>query len=252
MYFSACIPALFSRVPAHEAVERAARTGIAAFEIWGWWSLDMEALCAAVKRTGMKCSALCTHFIPLNDPARRAEYLAGLQETIAAAKRLDCTTIISQVGQEIPGVSRQEQHGAIVEGLRKCVPMLAVAGMQLVIEPLNILLDHKGYYLSSSGEGFDIIREVDSPHVRLLYDVYHQQITEGNLLSSIEANLSLIGHMHIAGVPGRHEVLENCEINYPWLLSRLVQMGYEGAVGLEYFPLKDTAEGIRDILALKL
>lgn len=252
MYFSACIPALFPRIPAHEAVAALAPTGIPAFELWGWWDLDLDALAAARERTGLRCSAICTRFIPLNDAARREDYLAGLRETVVAAKRLDCDTIISQVGGEIPGVPRQAQHDAIVEGLRCCAPLLAEAGMQLVIEPLNTLVDHKGYYLSSSGEGFDIIREVDSSHVRLLYDVYHQQITEGNLLSNIAANLPLIGHMHIAGVPGRHEVLGEGEINYPWLLARLAEMGYAGAVGLEYFPQKDAVEGIREILALKL
>jgi len=213
MFFSACIPALFSRMPAHEAVERLHPLGMPAFELWGWWNLDLDALIQAQHRTGMRCAALCTKFIPLTDPARREEYIAGLRETITAAKKLGCATIISQVGQELPDVPRSAQHASIVEGLRQCAPLLAQAGMTLVIEPLNILVDHKGYYLSSAQEGFDIVREVASPHVRLLYDVYHQQITEGNLMSNMEANLPLIGHIHMAGVPGRHEMLEDCEIN---------------------------------------
>lgn len=252
MYFSACIPALFPRIPAHEALTLLPSMDLEAFELWSWWNLDLDALCEAQCRIGLKASALCTRFIPLNDPEHRQAYLSGLRETIGVAKRLRCRTIISQVGQEIPDVPRPAQHAAIVEGLRECVPLLAEAGMQLVIEPLNTLVDHRGYYLSSSSEGFDIVREVDSPHVRLLYDVYHQQITEGKLLSTITENLPLIGHMHIAGVPGRHEPLRDCEINYPWLLSRLAEMGYPGAVGLEYFPMGDVAEGIREILALKL
>ncbi len=252
MFFSACIPALFPRMPAHEAVERLYPLRMLAFELWGWWNLDLDALAQAQHRTGMGCAALCTRFIPLTDPTRREDYIAGLRETITAAEKLGCATIISQVGQEIPDVPRAAQHASIVEGLRQCAPMLQEAGMTLVIEPLNILVDHKGYYLSSAQEGFDIVREVASPHVRLLYDVYHQQITEGNLLSTIEANLPLIGHMHIAGVPGRHEPLRDCEIHYPAILSRLKKLGYEGAVGLEYFPTKDVEAGLREILALKL
>lgn len=252
MYFSACIPALFSHMPAHEAVERAASTGVKAFELWGWWDLDLERLRDAQQRTGLKCSAVCTRFIPLNVPHRREEYLSGLAETIEAARSLGCQTIISQVGQTVDGVSREAQHEAIVEGLRACVPMLEEAGMQLVIEPLNTLVDHKGYYLSSSDEGLDIVSEVGSPWVRLLFDVYHQQIMEGNLLSRLEAGLELIGHIHVAGVPGRHEILRESEIHYPTILSKLMKLGYQGAIGLEYFPVEEPEKGLQEILSLSL
>lgn len=252
MYFSACIPALFSRMPVHEAVDLVVDAGLEAAEIWGWWDIDLDAFAAALQRTGMRCSAVCTRFIPMNDPARREEYINGLRETIAAAKKLGCRTIISQVGHERHDTSREEQHQAIVESAKACIPMLEEADVQLVIEPLNTLVDHQGYYLTSSEEGFEMVREIASDHVRLLYDIYHQQIMEGNLWSRISANLPLIGHIHAAGVPGRHEMLKNCEIHYPWLLSKIKEAGYEGAVGLEYFPLEDPVEGLREILALML
>jgi hydroxypyruvate isomerase len=99
----------------------------------------------------------------LTDPSKRQEYVDGVQQTISVAKMLGCKTIISQVCQEIPGFSRKEQHRSIVEGLKTCVPFLKESGIMLVIEPLNTLVDHKGYYLDHSKEGFQIVNEVDSP-----------------------------------------------------------------------------------------
>ena len=193
---------------------------------------------------------MCTRMIPLTDPARRDEYIAGLLESIAVARRFGCRTLISQVGPELATLPRCDQHQSIVDGLRACVPLLEEAGITLVIEPLNTLVNHPEYYLTASAEGFDIVREVGSPYVKLLYDVYHQQITEGNLLANITPNIDLIGHIHIAGVPGRHEPLRDCEINYPVILQALRRLGYQHAIGLEYMPLYDAADGLREIAAL--
>ena len=250
MFYSACIPALFRGVSPVDALPAVAACGIPAFELWGWWDQPMDEYALAQQKTSLRCAAMCTRMIPLTDPAQRDAYIAGLRESLAMASRFGCRTLISQVGQEIPGVPREMQHQSIVDGLRACVPLLAEAGVTLVIEPLNTLVNHPGYYLTSSAEGFDIVREVDSSNVRLLYDVYHQQITEGNLLANITPNVDLIGHVHIAGVPGRHEPLNDCEINYPVILAKLRELGYQGAIGLEYFPLQDAEAGLRDIAAL--
>ena len=250
MYYSACVPALFRNIPMHEALPVVADCGIPAFEFWGWWDLDLSALEAAQQQTGLQCSAMCTRMIPLTDPARRDEYIAGLLESIAVARRFGCRTLISQVGPELATLPRCDQHQSIVDGLRACIPLLEEAGITLVIEPLNTLVNHPGYYLTASAEGFDIVREVGSPYVKLLYDVYHQQITEGNLLANITPNIDLIGHIHIAGVPGRHEPLRDCEINYPVILQALRSLGYQHAIGLEYMPLYDAADGLREIAAL--
>lgn len=250
MYYSACIPALFRGASPQEALTTVAACSIPAFELWGWWDQPTDEFALAQRQTGLRCAAMCTRMIPLNDPAQRDAYVAGLRESIAVASRFGCRTLITQVGQEIPGVPRAAQHQSIVDGLRACVKILTEAGVTLVVEPLNTLVNHPGYYLSGSAEGFDIIREVDSPSVRLLYDVYHQQITEGNLLANITSNIDLIGHVHVAGVPGRHEPLTNCEIDYRVILAKLRELGYQGAVGLEYHPLLDVSTGLRAIAAL--
>jgi len=248
MFYSACLNALFGSLPMADAVAQAKAAGLDAFEIWGWWDIDLPVLLRAKEEHGMRMTAMCTRMVPLNDPARSVEYLSGLEESLQKASLLGCKTLISQIGSELPGLSRDEQHLSIVNGLKRCVPLLEQAGVTLVIEPLNTLFDHPGYYLTSSVEAFEIVREVGSPSVKVLYDVYHQQISEGNLIPTITQNIDWIGHIHIAGHPGRHEVLGMQEIHYPAVLSALKNARYTGAVGLEYFPTEDAVQGLKKLL----
>ena len=248
MYYSVCVSALFGGTPMPDAIALAAQTGAQAYEFWGWWGLDLDEVAQAQALHGLKLSAMCTKMVPLTVPARRGEYLAGLVESLAAAKKLGCRTLISQVGAEQADMSRDAQHTSIVEGLRACVPLLEAADVTLVIEPLNTLINHRGYYLARSDEAFDIVKEVGSPHVKVLFDVYHQQVTEGNLINNLTQNVEWIGHIHIAGHPGRHEILGRNEIHYPSVLEALREAGYRGAVGLEYIPLKDPVEGVKALL----
>ena len=248
MFYSACLNALFGNLSPAEAMAQAKLAGLNAFEIWGWWDVDLCALLRAKEQHHLHMTAMCTRMVPLNDPSRRKEYLSGLKESLEHAKALGCKILISQIGNTLPDLSYEEQHCSVVDGLKACVPLLEQSGVMLVIEPLNTQFDHPGYFLTSSEEAFGIVREVDSPHVKVLYDVYHQQISEGNLIPTIRKNIEWIGHIHIAGHPGRHEVLGEQEIHYPAVLSALKKAGYTGAVGLEYFPLEDAVEGLRTLL----
>jgi len=249
MRYSVCLPAVYCGVPSDEAVRRIAAIGAERFEIWGWWEIDLDALERAMVETGLKMVAMCVRPTPLNDPDCREACVEAVRESIAVAKRFNCPALLMQVGQMRENIDREEQHASIVEGLKACAPLAEEAGITLLPEPLNILVDHKGYYLDSSVEGFEIIREVGSPNVKLLYDIYHQQITEGQLIANITANIDLIGHFHVAGVPGRHEPFEDQEINYPAVLTAIRKAGYQGAVGLEYFPLSAPEESLKRILS---
>ena len=248
MRYSVCASALYGDLPLQEAIPRIRAAGFQAFEFWSWWDQDLDAVDAARRRSELAVAGMCTRFIPLTDPARREDYIQGVRDSIGAARRLDCPMLISQVGNDIPGMGRGDQHRSIVEGLRACAPMLEAAGVVLAVEPLNTLVDHKGYYLDRSDEGLQIIREVDSPNVRLLFDIYHQQITEGNLISNLRACAKGIAHVHVAGNPGRHEPYENSEVHYPTVIQALADMGYDGCVGLEYFPLRDPDESLKELL----
>ncbi|MCL1888711.1 MAG: TIM barrel protein [Kiritimatiellaeota bacterium] len=190
-------------------------------------------------------AAFCTHFFSLTDPAQRGAYLDGLRESAAAAKKYGVPVIISQVGADT-GAPREAQRASLVDGLRAAAPMLEDAGVTLAIEPLNTRYNHPGYYLTHSAEAFAITREVASPRVKVLYDIYHQQITEGDIINTLSANIAEVAHLHVAGHPGRHE-LDNGEINCPGIFRALDRMGYAGFIGLEYFPLRDPAAGLREI-----
>ena len=124
-------------------------------------------------------------------------------------------------------------------------------GVTIMIEPLNTFVDHPGYYLTSSAEAFDMIREVDNPFVKVVYDMYHQQIMEGNIIPSVTKNLDLIAHLHAAGHPGRHE-LQNGELNYAVVFDALDKAGYAGACGLEYFPVLPSMESLETFKRLYL
>jgi hydroxypyruvate isomerase len=133
--------------------------------------------------------------------------------------------------------------------LKHVAPLFEDAGVTLVVEPLNILSNHMGYYLSSSYEAFEICNVVGSPRVKVLYDIYHQQISEGNLIPTIRKYFDLIGHLHVADVPGRHEPGTG-EINYKNVFKAISDLGYDKYVGLEYSPTINTAETVKNVIEL--
>lgn len=243
---SVCIDAVFENVPEEEAIARVAAAGIKAFEFWAWWEKDLDAIVKARDEHDLTIAACCTKFISLVDPASRDDYLTGLQQSIAAAQRLNCKTLISQVGDFREGVVRSEQHQSLVDGLEEAAPFLEAADITLTIEPLNVLVDHPGYYLIRSDEAFQIVDQVGSPNVKVVFDIYHQQISEGNVIRNLSESIDRIGHFHAAGNPGRHEL--NCgELHYPSIFAAIQSAGYEGHVGLEYWPQGSPDDGIREV-----
>jgi hydroxypyruvate isomerase len=245
---SVCIDAVLSESSIDEALSIVSAAGIPAFEFWGWWDKDLETIHAAKERHNLKISACCTKFISLVDPNTRNDYLKGLEKSIAAAKHLGCPTLISQVGDALPGVARQTQHDCLVDGLREASALLKNSGVTLVIEPLNELVDHAGYYLIRSDEAFEIIDEVNNEAIKVVFDIYHQQISEGHLIHNISSNIDRIAHFHAAGNPGRHELTRG-EIHYPSIFESIQNTDYDGYVGLEYWPVDDAIKGLKEVAA---
>lgn len=243
---SVCIDAVLGHLEPREATKVVSRAGIGAFEFWGWWEKDVAELKAGRDESNLDISACCTRFISLVDPRQRQNYLVGLRESIEAAGELGCRTLISQVGDSLPGISREDQHRSLVDGLREATPMLEQSGITLVIEPLNELIDHPGYYLVRSDEAFQIIEEVASPRVKVVYDIYHQQISEGQLIANITANIEKIGHFHAAGNPGRNELTRG-ELHYPSIFEAIRATTYDGYVGLEYWPVDEPLLGLQEV-----
>ncbi len=195
-----------------------------------------DAIKAAKDRLGLEVATFGADVGgPLVDPANRPKLPDALKRSVEVAHELDCKRMLVTTGNEIEGIPRERQHQSIVDGLKVAAEIVEKAGITLCLEPLNILVNHRGYYLYTSAEGFQIIDEVGSPNVRLLYDIYHQQITEGNLIATITANIDKIQHFHVADVPGRHEPGTG-EINYRNVFKSISESGYDGFVGLEFWP----------------
>ncbi len=244
MKMSVCVDALWPKIPCEDAAVLAAGYGAEAIEFWGWWGKNLYAVKKACKESGLAVAAICTRFISLVDGQEQEAYLQGLKETVDAARELHCRTIISRVGKELIGVPREVQRSQLIDGLRKAAELISSHDMQLVIEPLNTRVDHKGYFLWSSSEAAQIVREVNSPQVKMLFDIYHQQIMEGDILRHIQENLDCIGHMHCAGVPGRHSLLES-ELDYGYVFKMIDAMGYDGFIGMELFTATPEEEIMR-------
>lgn len=249
MNISICMDAVFRGHDFTDSLRQLATAGVTAFEFWGWWDKDVARIKGVKEELGLTAVSLCTHFISLVDPSQRAAYLHGLEQSIHVAQQLGATTLISQVGNDT-GTPRAQQQQSLIEGLKTAVPLLEKANLQLAFEPLNVLVDHPGYYLTRSNEAFAVAAAVNSPHIKVLFDIYHQQITEGNVIRNIVDNIDLIGHFHAAGNPGRHE-LDNGELNYHEIFRAIDATGYQGYVGLEYYPVEEPLRGIRPFLASK-
>ena len=248
MRLCVCVPCFFPKLPLQEAIRKIAALGYDAAELWGWEGLDVEAVREAMAETGLELLSMCTAEFRMTDPAFRQVWLEGLERSCRIARQLGVKKLITQVGPDT-GAPRQLQHDAIVTTLKAAAPILEAYGITVMIEPLNVLVDHAGYYLTTAREGFEIIREVGHPLVKLVYDIYHQQVTEGNILPSILGNLDCIAHLHGAGHPGRKE-LQLGENNYRVIFEAIDRAGYGGACGLEYHPSLPPEESLKTAISL--
>lgn len=254
---SPCIECFWPQTSFADRIVKAAALGFEVFEFWGWWDKDINAVERAVKESGLSTSACCvrTGFggapYTMLLPEGKDHFVRAVRDCVPIAKRIGCKRFIVTTGNEVEGVPRDSQHKACVAALKAAAPVAEEAGFTLVLEPLNLLVDHRGYYLSTSAEGFAMIDEADSPAVKLLFDIYHQQITEGNLVPNITRNIGTIGHFHCANHPGRHELTVG-EINYPYIFSRIAETAYDGVIGLEFSPSDHAATEriLQDVMKL--
>jgi hydroxypyruvate isomerase len=246
--FSVCIETMFTEMPFEQRLEYVADMGFSAFEFWTRQGKDMNIALALKLALRLEVGAFVGSSAALVDPAQHDQFLSDISRAAALAVDLSCPNLIVTSGAALAGVTRDEQRRNIVAALRAAAPTAADADVCLVLEPLN-QTDHPGTFLSSSDEGFAIVREVNSPNVKLCFDVYHQQISEGNLTARIVDNLDLIGHIQVADVPGRHEPGTG-EINYEHIFGVLRERGYRGFVGLEYTPMVDAIASLKAVRAL--
>ena len=253
-----CIEAFLSDQPLLERAKRVHDAGFDAIEFWLYDSggdRRIGELADYCRSNGILINNIVVNTPDgrvggsLVNPADRSKYLARLKDTIAVAKDIGCDKMITCTGNWREGVSAEEHRKSMVNTLKAASEIAYAEGVTLLLEVLNSLVDHPGYFLDSLDEGAAICREVGSPAVKMLFDIYHIQIMQGNIISRIEQNLDVIGHFHSAGVPGRHE-LDDGELNYPVILHKLDELGYQGCFGLEYWPKLPVEESLRKMRAL--
>ncbi len=236
---------LVNKLPVGEALALLARLGYDAYEMFDW--RNAEVFETVVKERG-KYPLVCATLVAnkgvtapgcgLVNPAEREDFLNQINLAVDAAKKVECKTLVVLTGNELGGMPRSEQMANAVQALRDAAPVLEKNGMTAVVEVLNTYVDHAGYFLYYVRDGAELVDRVGSPNVKLLFDIYHVQIMEGNLIAQIRANIDRIGHFHIGDVPGRHEPGTG-EINYRNVFKAIYELGdrYTGYAALEYGPL---------------
>jgi hydroxypyruvate isomerase len=183
----------------------------------------------------------------LTDPRNRAQWLERARMTLEFNTRAGIPATIVCTGNTVDGMTDDQMKESVIEGLKPTVDMAESSGVTLLLEPLNTTYDHAGYWLASSDRGAEICRALGSDRMRLLFDCYHMQIMEGDLVKHIERNIDVIGHFHSAGVPGRHELFQG-EVNYPFVVGEIERLGYDGVFGLEYAPSMDDEASLKRTL----
>jgi hydroxypyruvate isomerase len=246
---SVCVEMVFKPLPFVERLEAVAKAGYPAFEFWGWQDKDMASIHEAKDRLGLKLAAFGVRGGTLLDPGNHAAFVDALGQAAEWARTLDCPNLIVTTGNTLPDVPRERQLDDLRRGLEAVAKGAQAGGVTAVVEPLNSKVDHKGYFLDHGPEAFRLVDEIGNPHLRVLYDIYHMQIMDGDIIATIEANLDKIGHFHVADVPGRHEPGTG-ELNYANVFRRIDATGYRGYVGLEYRPSGDHAASLDVVRSL--
>jgi hydroxypyruvate isomerase len=251
MKYSACIEWLFADESDDFAdrVRSAAANGFSAVEFWFWSNKDLDAIEAALNQTGLRLAGcVCEPMIGLNDPANHAAFLDGLRSSIAVAQRLGASVLIAQAGAELPDVPRAAQRAAMVACLSAAADILNGSGVRLAVEPLNTLVDHAGYFLSSTAETLEIIAEVDRPEIGIVYDVYHSAVMGERTEEVLAESVARVLHVHVADHPGRGNPGTGT-IELAPRLAWIFANGYDGLVGLEYRPSAGTAAALPAVFA---
>jgi hydroxypyruvate isomerase len=259
MKSSVCIEMIFTGVPFLERIEKAGQAGFDAIEFWNWDNKDLPAIKTAAEKAGVGIASFQSNLGgTLIHPDHRESFVAGIQKSLGKAQDMGAAALFmltDELGEDrsvrfqFPELSEEAKYQSVLDGLKMIGPLAEEAGVTLVLEPLNIHVDHPGYFLHRSAAGFDLVRAVDSPRIKLLYDIYHMQVMEGNIIQTLTDNLDVIGHVHVADVPGRHEPGTG-ELNYANIFAALRKAGYDQYVGFEFEPTVASEEAAAKSLAL--
>jgi hydroxypyruvate isomerase len=238
---------VYEKLPFDQRIEKVAEAGYNAVELvneyknftkedYARFRAKKRELHLAVDATSGISHSLC-------DASQRNAFLDEVRAKLPVLEELECNKLIILSGDKVPGQSPQQMHQNCIEGLKRAADIAATKNVGLLLENIDPEENPK-YFLTSVSEGFEIVRSVHAPNVQFLYDFFHDQIAEGNLLAKLEKNFGLIGVVHIADVPGRHDPGTG-EINYPNIFRKLGQLGFNGYVAMEFIPEGETVAALR-------
>ena len=187
-------------------------------------------------------------------PEDRDAFLADVRQAVTMAQKLEIPQIILMSGNSVAGRTHEEQYASLLEGTKRAGDLAAAARLDLIIEPLNNKVDHKGFFLSTCVEGLKLVKDADNPHVKLLFDIYHEQVQIGNVIHTMKEAAPHVAVFHIADNPGRNDPGTG-EMNYDNIYKAIAAINFKGYVTMEYLPLADqtasltkAVRGMRTIL----
>lgn len=250
--FAVNVEMWWKKLPFLERVEQAANFGYPAIEFWPWRNKDLDALVDLTKRRQLEVAQFTAWgFSPgLNETRNHKNFVKEIQESCKVAHQLNCKMMTVVGGNDVKGMTQEEMHDNIITGLKLAAPIAEDNDVMLILEPMNIRVDHKGHCLYGSAPSIRICNEVNSSHVKLNWDLYHMHITEGDLCGHMKEGFDAgqIGYLQLADHPGRNEPGTG-EIHYNRVLKEAWDLGYRGYVGLECRPLTDEVTAAKRVAA---
>lgn len=262
MKYSVNVELIYQELPFAERFAAAKRDGFDYVEIWDWKSRDLDELAGLCKQHGVEISCMGGDGpISLCDPARGEEYLAYLRGSLQAAQKVGCKLLAVHSNELLPEphpyaadlfsqYSDAEKTMAMYRSLAAIAPEAERAGVTLCLEALNVEKEHLGNFLKYTKDAAEIIRMVDSPSVKILYDAYHMYLNEGKIIETLRKYFDLLGCVHIADAPGRGEPGTGC-INYRAVLQDLYDQGYDRMIAFELVPRTGSAAAVEAIKAVR-
>lgn len=212
-----------------------------------------EKMASTMEKRGLKMGVFVAHEISWNKPnltngdlALRKKFLEEIKESIEVAKRVNAQWMTVVPGHVDLRLSKGYQTAHVVESLKQASALLEPHGLSMVLEPLNFR-DHPGLFLTESPQAYEICKAVDSPSCKILFDIYHQQIQEGNLIPNIDASWDEIAYFQVGDNPGRKEPTTG-EINYLNVFKHIYDKGFKGIVGMEHGNSRPGVDGEQAVI----
>ena len=202
-----------------------------------------------LKKHGLICSMAHSGAGGLNRKESHEQAVAALRKAIETTAEAGFPNVICMSGNRA-GLSDEEGAANCIEGLKKIAAFAEEKKVTVCMELLNSKRNHKDYQCDRTAWGVEVMKKVGSPRVKLLYDIYHMQVQEGDVIATIRENIEYIAHFHTAGVPGRHEIDETQELYYPAVMRAIVDLKFKGYVAHEYNPTRDPVESLKQSVAI--